>query len=97
LMTYPVPANVRDALCELLKDAEAHGGVLDAYAVAGKLIQSLPDCGFPPTVLVDLILERRGAIEAIEFAPPALEIEIICADGDEPLNGENQPAEHFTA
>ena len=96
-MTYPVPANVRDALCELLKDAEAQGRVLDAYAVAGKLIQKVPDCGFPPTVLVDLMLERGGAIEAIEFAPPALELEIIFADGREPVTGENQPAEHPTA
>lgn len=76
-MTIALSDCVRAAMRKVLDDIEFNGGFLDVYESAAQIQMALPDENVALEDIVAAMLAGRGGIQAIEFDPPALIIDII--------------------
>jgi hypothetical protein len=79
-------ADVRLAILAAIRRAEQSCMVLNAYKVAEHILESLPQADISLEDVVDIMVEMRGTVQAIEFSPPAAVIEVL-------IEAEPRPAE----
>lgn len=64
-------STLKDAIREVLERTERENGILDAYAAAARIQIELPNENVALEDIISALLRGRGAIQAIEFNPPA--------------------------
>jgi hypothetical protein len=64
-------STLKDAIREILEQTEKENGILDAYAAGTRIQRNLPNENVALEDIISALLRGRGAIQAIEFTPPA--------------------------
>lgn len=70
-MNIHLSPTLKDAIRAVLERIEQEHGILDAYAAAARIQKELPDENVALEDIISALLWGRGAIQAIEFIPPA--------------------------
>lgn len=70
-MNIYLSPTLKDAIREVLERTERDNGILDAYAAAARIQSELPNENVALEDIISALLRGRGAIQAIEFSPPA--------------------------
>lgn len=81
---------LKDTIREVLERTERDNGILDAYAAAARIQRELPEENVALEDIISGLLRGRGAIQAIEFSPPAGGILEIVMPGS---NGQRDSAQ----
>jgi hypothetical protein len=68
---------LKDAIRDVLERTEREHGILDAYAAATRIQKALPEENVALEDIISALLRGRGAIQAIEFVPPAGILEVV--------------------
>ena len=71
---------MRSATIHVLRDAQQAKAIFDIYAAANALREALPQEFVMIDELVDWMIAHRGCIEAIEFSPPGLIIDVLFSE-----------------
>ncbi|MGE0237685.1 MAG: hypothetical protein AB7F09_17815 [Parvibaculaceae bacterium] len=75
---------LKDAIRDVLENVEKDNGILDAYAAATRLQNELPEENVALEDIIAALLHGRGAIQAIEFTPPARGVLEVVMPGSDP-------------
>lgn len=76
-MKIPLSNKLRDAIRTVLEDVERNDGILDAYKAAEDIQKAYPEENVALEDIIAALMTGRGSIQAIEFNPRNMVIEIV--------------------
>jgi len=87
-MKITLSTTLRDAIRKVLDDVERNNGILDAYQAAQDIQKAYPEENIALEDIMSAMLSGRGSIQAIEFNPRDVVIEVVMpmSRDDEEIN-----------
>ena len=76
-----LPPQMLSATIHVLHDAQKAKAIFDIYAGAIALREALPEEFVMMDELVEWMIAHLGGIEAVEFSPPGLIIDVLFCEG----------------